>query len=77
MNYIAIFLDETGKELSNNTTGQYINIQLGEFNDIHQATDRARQLFDGYEVEEGIIWSKTGCGGLLITSDRKNNKYFY
>ncbi|KHT62520.1 hypothetical protein RJ45_17030 [Photobacterium gaetbulicola] len=72
MNYIAIFLDETGKALSNDSSEQYINIQLGDFKDINQATNSARLLFDGDEIEQGVLWSRTGCGGMLITSEVNN-----
>lgn len=77
MNYIAIFLDEKGRALSNNNTGDYINIQLGDFDNIHQATECANNLFDGYEVKEGVIWSKSCFGGVLITTNVHKSNSFY
>ncbi|PSU33861.1 hypothetical protein [Photobacterium lutimaris] len=68
MNYIAIFLDDKGRALSNNS-GQYINIQLGMFDDISQATDSARDLFGGHEIKKGLIWNSSRSGGVLITTD--------
>ena len=76
MNYIAIFLNEKGKAVSDNI-GQYINIQLGEFDDIHQATKSARDLFGGFEVQEGLIWCKSRCGGVLITTEKLSNITYY
>lgn len=76
MNYIAIFLNEKGKAVSDNI-GQCINIQLGEFDDIHQATNSARELFGGFEVQEGLIWSKSRCGGVLITPETLTNITYY
>lgn len=77
MNYIAIFLDEKGKALSDNNTGQYLNIQLGYFENINQATNSARELFDGNEVKTGLIWSKSRCGGVLITSNSEGENRLF
>ncbi|MDV5170446.1 hypothetical protein [Photobacterium rosenbergii] len=75
MNYIAIFLNEKGKAVSDNI-GQCINIQIGEFDDIHQATNSARELFGGFKVQEGLIWCKSRCGGVLIAPEPLINIYY-